>query len=130
MATDLCFGRGANEGVFLTRLGKIPENNARVCHTWGSNLHHEGAIESAKPIGLASVRVKLPIHTPFRPRSAYPETGLLGLFFQPEQCFSLTTIQPEQCFQPISAKFQQTERGRLQPALIPAEQARGLFIML
>jgi len=33
----------------------------------------------------------------------YLEIGLFGLFFQPEQCFSLTIIQPEQCFQPVSA---------------------------
>ena len=37
--------------------------------------------------------------------------GLFGLFFQPEQCFSLTTIQAEQCFQPVSAKIQTSERG-------------------
>ena len=35
--------------------------------------------------------------------------GLFGLFFQPEQCFSLTTIQSEQCF---SAKIQTSERGQ------------------
>jgi len=40
--------------------------------------------------------------------SAYP---IFGLFFQLEQCFSLTTIQPEQYFQPVSAKIQQAERG-------------------
>ena len=42
-------------------------------------------------------------------RSAYPISGLFGFFFQPEQCFSLTTFQPEQYF---SAKIQQAERGR------------------
>ena len=44
--------------------------------------------------------------------------GLFGLFFQPEQCFSLTTIQPEQylqfsqnsIFQPVLAKIQQAEQ--------------------
>ena len=41
--------------------------------------------------------------------------GLFGLFFQPEQCFSLTTIQPEQCFQPVSARIQTSERGRSPP---------------
>ena len=41
---------------------------------------------------------------------AYPEIGLFGLFFQPEQYFSLTTIQPEQCFQSVSVKFQQAEQ--------------------
>ena len=35
--------------------------------------------------------------------------GLFGLFFQPEQCFSLTTIQPEQCF---SANFNQDSDQR------------------
>ena len=45
------------------------------------------------------------------PRSAYPKTALFSLFFQSEQCFSLTRIQPEQCFQPVSAIIQQAERG-------------------
>ncbi|XP_066353005.1 uncharacterized protein [Miscanthus floridulus] len=43
------------------------------------------------------------------PCSAYLETGLFGLFFQPEQCFSLTTIQPEQC---LSASFSQVSASR------------------
>ena len=38
--------------------------------------------------------------------------GLFGLFFQPEQCFSLTTIQPEQCF---SASFSQNSDQRTGP---------------
>jgi len=38
--------------------------------------------------------------------------GLFGLFFQPEQCFSLTTIQPEQCF---SASFSQSSDQRTGP---------------
>ena len=37
---------------------------------------------------------------------------LFGLFFQPEQCFSLTTIQPEQCF---SASFSQSSDQRTAP---------------
>jgi len=49
-------------------------------------------------------------HSCTKPCLAYPETGLFDLFFQPEQCFPLTTIQPEQCFQSVSAKFQQAER--------------------
>ena len=40
--------------------------------------------------------------------------GLFGLFFQPEQCFSLTTIQPEQCF---SASFSQNSDQRTGPNL-------------
>ena len=43
-----------------------------------------------------------------RPHSAYPETCLFGLLFQPEQCFSRTTIQPEQYF---FSQFHQTERS-------------------
>ena len=38
--------------------------------------------------------------------------GLFGLFFQPKQCFSLTTIQPEQCF---SASFSQSSDQRTGP---------------
>jgi len=38
--------------------------------------------------------------------------GLFGLFFQPEQCFSLTTIQPEQYF---SASFSQSSDQRTGP---------------
>ena len=38
--------------------------------------------------------------------------GLFGLFFQPEQCFSLTTILPEQCF---SANFSQSSDQRTGP---------------
>jgi len=44
-------------------------------------------------------------------RFACLKFGLFGLFFPPEQCFSLTTIQPKQCFQPVSAKVQSSERG-------------------
>ena len=40
---------------------------------------------------------------------AYPACS--ASFFEPEQCFSLTTIQPKQCFQPVSAKFQTSDRG-------------------
>jgi len=43
------------------------------------------------------------------PCSAYPIFGLFGLFFQPEQYFSLTAIQLKQCF---SVKFQTSERGQ------------------
>ena len=51
---------------------------------------------------------------PFAPqaRSAYLKFGLFGFFFQPEQCFSLTTIQPEQCF---SASFSQNSGSRTGP---------------
>ena len=38
------------------------------------------------------------------PRSLVLKFGLFGLFFQPEQCFYLTTIQPKQYF---SASFSQ-----------------------
>ena len=38
--------------------------------------------------------------------------GLFDLFFQSEQCFSLTTIQPEQCF---SASFSQSSDQRMGP---------------
>ena len=38
--------------------------------------------------------------------------GLFGLFFQPEQYFSLTTIQSEQCF---SASFSQNSTNRMGP---------------
>jgi len=41
------------------------------------------------------------------PRSAGLKLDLFSFFFQPEQCFSLTTFQPEQCF---LAKFQTSER--------------------
>ena len=37
---------------------------------------------------------------------------IFGLFFQPEQCFSLTTIQPEQCF---PASFSQDSVNRTGP---------------
>ena len=41
--------------------------------------------------------------------------GLFGLFFQPEQCFSLTTIQPKQCF---SATFSQVSDQRTGPVFV------------
>ena len=46
------------------------------------------------------------------PRSAYSIFDLFGLFFQPEQYFSLTAIQPEQCF---SASFSQNLASRMGP---------------
>jgi len=46
------------------------------------------------------------------PCSVYPEAGLFGFFFQPEQCFSLTTIQLEQCF---SVSFSQNSTSRTGP---------------
>ena len=62
---------------------------------------------------------------PLRPRSAYLKAGLFGLFFQSEQCFSLTAIQPEQCFQPISAKIQQAEWGLNDYNIKPHNQILG-----
>ena len=53
-------------------------------------------------------QTKLVILAPF----ACLKFGLFGLFFQPEQCFSLTTIQPEQCF---SASFSQSSDQRMGP---------------
>ena len=40
-----------------------------------------------------------------------PRNRVVRLVFSAGIVFSLTTIQPEQCFQPVSAKFQQAERG-------------------
>ena len=51
------------------------------------------------------------IITLLSPYTAYSIFDLFGLFFQPEQYFSFTTIQTEQCFQPVSAKIQQVERS-------------------
>jgi len=46
----------------------------------------------------------------FWPCSAYP---VFGLFFQLEQCFSLTTIQSKQCFSANFSKDLDNERGCL-----------------
>ena len=56
------------------------------------------------------------------PHSAYSIFGLFDFFFQPEQCFSLTTIQPEQCFQPVSAKILPAERGHTGSGNVPYVQ--------
>ena len=56
--------------------------------------------------------------------------GLFGLFFQPEQCFSLTTIQPEQCF---SASFSQNSDQRTGPLRCSKKinnifELKGIFV--
>ena len=56
---------------------------------------------------LLTVHVLKPL-APF----ACLKNGLFGFFFQPEQCFSLTTIQPEQYF---SASFSQVSDQRTGP---------------
>ena len=38
--------------------------------------------------------------------------GFFGLFFQLEQCFSLTTIQPEQCFLASFSQDSASERSQ------------------
>jgi len=49
---------------------------------------------------------------------------LFGFFFQPEQCFSLTTIQPEQCF---SASFSQVSDQRTGPLDLSLMQIDSFF---
>ena len=53
-------------------------------------------------------------HTKDNAPFACLKNGLFGFFFQPEQCFSLTTIQPEQCF---STSFSQVSDQRTGPII-------------
>jgi len=46
-----------------------------------------------------------------RPRSAYLKSGLFDFFFQLKQCFISQRFIQDSVFHPLSAKFQQTERG-------------------
>ena len=55
-----------------------------------------------------------------------PFGGLFGLFFQPEQCFSLTTIQPEQYF---SASFSQSSDQRTGPYVACGDRMSMLAIL-
>jgi len=72
---------------------------------YGANRQDNRCLPHMAPFGL-----------PYNPHYS-------ACFFQPEQCFSLTTIQPEQCFQPVSAKILPAERG-------PAESDSLLFFRI
>ena len=78
-------------GSFLPRSGKIPENNAWVLHTWGSNPHLEGATESAKPAGLAPVRSMAIFYSTFQFLS-WPLSTRLQVCLDFSSCYCFWTL--------------------------------------
>ena len=79
------------------------------------------ALDWCARFAVTDVTEQLYIMAPF----ACLKFSLFGLFFQPEQCFSLTTIQPEQYF---SASFSQVSDQRTGP--LEGKNLGKLMIML
>ena len=93
----------------FSRSQKIGYTRNKILQRWQQLTRHRVAMAVRGNLyGTKIYRQEIASVFGFVLRSAYPISGLFGFFFQPEQCFSLTTFQPEQCF---SAKFQQAERG-------------------
>jgi len=91
-------------------LKKIRYTRKKILQRWQQLTRHRVAMAVRGNLyGTKIYRQEIASVFGFVLRSAYPISGLFGFFFQPEQCFSLTTFQPEQYF---SAEIQQAERGQ------------------
>ena len=99
-------------GQFKISNQKVPNLTSLLmnCECWNHKAPH--------------IYIKVVAFLSYWLRSACLKNGLFGFFFQPEQCFSLTTIQPEQCF---SASFSQVSDQRTRPLLSQPHELTYLY---